>query len=174
MTEYILDADVIDSIAGRGDPKKVKRLEKELAKRLNKHQGDPRFQDLSERLEQLRDKAERGLIQSIEFVKELCKIAKETVQAEKEILSQQEQKNAKTALTELFLNLKTEQTPAVVERIVNDIDEIVKVVRFPGWQDSAPGQKQVQKALRQSLLKYKLHKNDDLFDRAYGYIRAYY
>jgi isocitrate lyase len=64
--------------------------------------------------------------------------------------------------------------PAVVERIVNDIDEIVKVVRFPGWQDSAPGQKQVQAALRKSLLKYQLHKDQDLFDRAYGYIREYY
>jgi type I restriction enzyme, R subunit len=107
-------------------------------------------------------------------VKELCKIAKETVQAEKEILSQQEQKNARAALTELFLSLKTEQTPAVVERIVNDIDEIVKVVRFPGWQDSAAGEKEVAKALRRALLKYQLHKDQDLFDRAYSYIREYY
>lgn len=172
--EYVLDADVIDEIAGSRDPKKVKELEKELAKRLKKHGGDPRFKELSERLEQLRDKAERGLIASIEFVKELCKIAKETVQAEKEALSEDEQKSARAALTELFSELKTEQTPAVVERIVTDIDAIVKVVRFDGWQDSTPGQKQVQKALRQSLLKYKLHKDDELFDRAYGYIREYY
>jgi type I restriction enzyme, R subunit len=34
-------------------------------------------------------------------------------------------------LTELFLELKTDQTPAVVERIVTDIDAIVRVVRFP-------------------------------------------
>jgi len=174
MKEYVLDADVIDEIAGSGDKKKVKRLEKELAKRLKKHGEDPRFKDLSERLVNLRDKAEQGLIQSIEFVKELCKIAKETVQIEKEILSHQEQLGAKAALTDLFMDLKNDQTPAVVERIVNDIDSIVKVVRFPGWQDSAPGQKQVQKALRQSLLKYKLHKDDELFDRAYGYIREYY
>jgi type I restriction enzyme R subunit len=174
MKEYILDAEVIDEIAGSGDPKKAKQLEKVLAKRLKKHDGDPRFKDLSERLEALRDKAERGLIQSIEFVKELCKIAKETVQTEKEILSERERMGAKTALTELFLELKTDETPAVVERIVNDIDAIVKVVRFPGWQDSAPGQKQVQKALRQSLLKYKLHRDQELFDKAYGYIREYY
>jgi type I restriction enzyme R subunit len=174
MKEYVLDADVIDEIAGSGDKKKVKRLEKELSKRLKKHGEDPRFKDLSERLVILRDKAEQGLIQSIEFVKELCKIAKETVQIEKEILSQQEQLGAKAALTDLFMDLKNDQTPAVVERIVNDIDAIVKVVRFPGWQDSTPGQKQVQKALRQSLLKYKLHKDDELFDRAYGYIKEYY
>jgi type I restriction enzyme R subunit len=174
MEEYVLDADVIDEIAGTGDPKKIKQLEKELRKRLTKHGDDPRFQDLSERLEKLRDKAEKGLIQSIEFVKELCKIAKETVEAEREALSKQEQHGAKAALTELFLEAKTDQTPAVVERIVNDIDEIVKVVRYDGWQDSLPGRKEVQKALRKSLLKYKLHKDNELFTRAYGYIEQYY
>jgi hypothetical protein len=30
------------------------------------------------------------------------------------------------------------------------------------------------KALRKSLLKYKLHKDQELFDRAYAYIREYY
>ena len=174
MKEYILDADVIDEIAGGGDSKQAKKLEKELTKRFKKHGDNPKFKDLSERLEALRDKAEQGLIASIEFVKELCKIARETVEAEKDALSEQEQQGAKTALTELFLNLKTDQTPAVVERIVNDIDEIVKIVRFDGWQDSTSGQKEVLKALRKSLLKYKLHKDNDLFDRAYGYIREYY
>ncbi|MGE9268430.1 MAG: type I restriction endonuclease subunit R, partial [Verrucomicrobiales bacterium] len=164
----------IDEIAGSGDPKKVKQLEKELSKRLKKGGDHPRFKNLSERLEKLRDKAEQGLIASIEFVKELCKIARETVEAEKEVLTQQEQKSAKAALTELFLELKTDQTPAVVERIVNDIDQIVKAVRYEGWQDSVAGQKEVQKALRKSLLKYKLHKDQTLFERAYAYIEQYY
>ena len=53
------------------------------------------------------------------------------------------QKNAKAALTELFLELKTETTPAIVERIVNDIDEIVRVVRFDGWQNSTVGERDV-------------------------------
>ena len=29
-------------------------------------------------------------------------------------------------------------------------------------------------AMRRMLLKYHLHKDQDLFDRAYGYIRQYY
>ncbi|HKJ81852.1 MAG TPA: HsdR family type I site-specific deoxyribonuclease, partial [Ignavibacteriaceae bacterium] len=131
MEEFVLDAEVIDDIFNNPNPKKIKNLEEELIKRFKKHSGIPAFKELSERLQELRDKAEKGLITSIEFVKELCKIAKETVQAEKEILNQLEQKSAKTALTELFLELKTDQTPVVVERIVNDIDAIVKVVRFP-------------------------------------------
>ena len=92
----------------------------------------------------------------------------------RDALDEQEQKSAKAALTELFLETKTDQTPAVVERIVNDIDQIVTVVRYDGWQDSAPGRKEVQRVLRKALLKYKLHKDQELFDRAYGYIEQYY
>lgn len=142
--------------------------------KFKKHAGNPKFKKLSERLEDLRHKAEVGLISNIEFVKELCKIAKEAVQAEKEVLTQQEQKSAKTALTELFLDAKTEQTPAVVERIVEDIDSIVKIVRFPGWQTTTSGEREVQKSLRKTLLKYKLHKDQALFTRAYEYIKEYY
>ena len=174
MEEFILDAEVIDDIFNNPNPKKVKNLEEALIRRFKKHSGVPKFKELSERLQELRDKAEQGLISSIEFVKELCKIAKETVQAEKDILTEIEKKSAKAALTELFLELKTDQTPAVVERIVNDIDAIVKIVRFPGWQTTTSGEREVQKSLRKALLKYKLHKDQMLFERAYAYIKAYY
>jgi len=136
--------------------------------------GNSKFKLLSERLEELRDKAEQGLITSIEFVKELCKLAKDTVKAEKEIEQELLGKSPKAALTELFLELKTEQTPAVVERIVTDIDTIVRIVSFPGWQKTSSGEREVQKSLRKSLLKYQLHKDQILFDRAYSYIKEYY
>jgi len=174
LEEFILDADVIEDIFNNPNDKKVKKLEKELIKRFKKYSGDPRFKALGERLEDLRDRAEKGLIASIDFVKELCKLAKDVVQAEKDALSQGEMHFAKTALTELFLESKTEQTPAVVERIVNDIDEIVTVVRFPGWQSTASGEREVQKSLRKTLLKYQLHKDQQLFERAYAYIKEYY
>ena len=77
-------------------------------------------------------------------------------------------------MTELFLELKDDQTPAVVERIVNDIDAIVRVVRFPGWQTTTGGEREVQKSLRKSLMKYQLHKDQVLFDQAYAYIKEYY
>lgn len=174
LEEYVLDADVIEDIFNHPDPKKVKQLEKVLIKRFQIHADYPVFKKLSERLEELRDKAEKGLISSIEFVKELCKIAKETVQAEKELAETLQDKTPQAALTELFLELKTDQTPAVVERIVADIDAIVRVVRFPGWQHSTSGEREVQKSLRKALLKYQLHKDQVLFDRAYAYIKEYY
>ena len=174
LEEFVLDADVIENIFNNPDPRKTKQLEKELAKRF-KDRGDlPVFKSLSERLEALRDKAEKGLIASIDFVKELCKIAKETVQAEKELDDELQDKTPKAALTDLFLELKDDQTPAVVERIVTDIDAIVRVVRFPGWQGTTGGEREVQKSLRKALLKYKLHTDQILFDRAYGYIKEYY
>ena len=108
-------------------------------------------------MEAIRDKAEKGLINSIEFIKELCQIAKETLQAEKGTSTRREQKNAKAALTELFLELKTDTTPAIVERIVNDIDEIVRVVRFDGWQNSTVGEREVKRELRKVLwTKYQI------------------
>ena len=72
------------------------------------------------------------------------------------------------------LDLKTDETPAVVERIVTDIDAIVRVVNCPGWQNTIGGEREVQKSLRKALLKYQLHKDQVLFDRAYAYIKEYY
>ncbi|XXR80834.1 hypothetical protein WMF33_08035 [Sorangium sp. So ce394] len=62
----------------------------------------------------------------------------------------------------------------MIERVIADIDGIVRLVRFPGWQNTAAGGREVKKALRKSLLKYQLHQDAEIFKRAYGYIRQYY
>lgn len=174
LEEFVLDADVIEDIFNNPDPKEAKKIEKLLVKRFKKYVHLGNFKALSERLEALRDRAELGLITSIEFVKVLCKLAKETIQAERELEQELQEKTPQAALTELFMELKTDQTPAVVDRIVADIDSIVRIVRFPGWQQTSSGEREVQKSLRKALLKYKLHKDQMLFDRAYGYIKEYY
>jgi hypothetical protein len=70
--------------------------------------------------------------------------------------------------------VKNGKTPMVIERIVTDIDEIVRLVRFPGWQNTKAGEREVQKALRKVIyVKYQV-KDQDLFDKAFGYIRQYY
>ena len=70
--------------------------------------------------------------------------------------------------------VKTAETPIMVERVVADIDEIVRLVRFPGWQGTQAGEREVKKALRKALFKYKLHADEELFEKAYSYIRQYY
>ena len=66
---------------------------------------------------------------------------------------------------------RNEETPVMVERVVADIDEIVKYVRFPGWQQTIAGEREIQRALRRTLLKYQLHHEKELFDQAYAYIK---
>jgi len=174
LEKIVLDADVVEDLIKTKDAKKAKIIEIVIVSRLRKHKGNPKFEELGKKLEELRDKAERGLIDSVDFLKHLIQLAKEVIQAEKEVDIEEERKGAKAALTELFLEVRNDQIPAIVERIVNDIDEIVKIVRFPGWQSTASGEREVKKALRKTLLKYKLHTDQDLFDKAFEYIREYY
>ena len=170
LEEFVLDGSVIEDVIKNPDPKKIKEVENILISRFQKHKNNPQFKNLSERLIDIKNKLEEGLIASIEFVKELCKLAKETLELEREL----KEKTPQAALTDLFVVLKSDKTPAVVGRIVEDIDSIVKIVRFPNWQNSNAGQREVQKSLRQTLLKYKLHKDQILFERAYEYIKEYY
>ena len=54
------------------------------------------------------------------------------------------------------------------------VDLIQKIPDDTHDRGTKAGEREVQKALRKILLKYKLHKEQDLFDRAYGYIKQYY
>jgi len=135
---------------------------------------DGRRVELGERLEKIREKHEQGFLNSLEFLKAILEIAKDTVEAERQTDPQEEQNQAIAALTELFNEVKTQHTHVIVERIVGDIDTIVKQVRFDGWQATAQGEREVKQALRRALLRYKLHTDQELFDKAYGYIRQYY
>lgn len=174
LDTLVMDAEVLGDLLAAKDPKKAKELEIKLVARLRKHKDNPLFVALGERLEKLRERHEQGLVHSLDFLKELLLLAREVVEAEKQVDPEEEQDKAKTALTELFSEVKNGDTPKMVERIVGDIDEIVRLVRFPGWQSTSAGEREVQKALRKTLLKYKLHKEQELFDRAYEYIREYY
>lgn len=171
----VLDADVLESILKDANPgKKAREVEIKLIARLRKHAGNPKFTELGERLEKIREKHEQGLLNSLEFLKAILEVAKDTVEAEKQVAPEEEKDKALSALTELFNEVKSKNTHVIVERIVADIDAIVKQVRFDGWQSTAQGEREVRQALRKALLKYKLHTDQELFDKAYGYIREYY
>ena len=125
-------------------------------------------------MEKVKERHEQGFLTSLEFLKVILEIAKDVVEAEKAVSSVEERDRAHEALTELFTAAKTTNTHIIVERIVADIDDIVKKVRFPDWQHTSQGERLVQKELRRTLLKYKLHTDQELFDKAYEYIRQYY
>jgi len=175
LETLVMDAEVMQGILDAKDPNhKSKEIEIKLIARLRKHINNPIFVALGERLEKLKTKHEQGLINSLDFLKMLLDIAKDVLQAEKGVDPVDERKKAKTALTELFMEMKNGKTPVLIERIVEDIDEVVRVVRFPGWQDTRAGEREIQKALRKIIyIKYKIE-DQDLFDKAYMYIRQYY
>jgi len=173
LDTLVMDENILEQISGGDTVKKAKVVELKIVWRLHKHLNDPRFMELGKKLEELKDKHYRNAITSIEFLKELLKLARETVALERETKAEPID-DSKEALTKLFEECKVEKTPVIIRKIVEDIDNVVKVTRFEGWQWTTAGEREIQKALRRTLLKYQLHKEQELFDKAYSYIREHY
>jgi len=170
------DPDLIEKLFEQHkDHVKIMRdLEIDIMSRIRSHGGIKRFIELGVKLEELRERHAQGLINSIEFIKQLLELAHKVRQAENETVPEEEHDIAKAALTELFKGIRTESTPIIVERLVADIDEIVKKVRFSGWQNTDKGIHDVQKEVHTILwVKYQL-KDQEIFDKTFKYIEQYY
>lgn len=175
LDTLVLDADLLQAVLGDPDPaRKGREISIKLTARLRKHAGNPKYKALAERLEDLKNRHEQGLLISIDFLKALLDLAKDVVRLERETPAAEEVDRGKAALTQLFEEAKNGSTPVMVKRVVDDIDEIVRAVRFDGWQNTHAGEREVKIALRKTLFKYKLHQDQGLFERAYGYIKEYY
>ena len=133
LDTLVLDADVIASVLPTDDSGQTKELVIKIATRLRKHAGSPEFIALGERLERLREQHELGLLTSVSFLKQLPRIGPRSPRCRDTGRSRRRAEDrGKAALTELFQEVRTDQTPIIVERVVSDIDEIVRSVRFPG------------------------------------------
>lgn len=175
LETLVVDAELLEAVLGTPDPsKKAREIQIKVAERLRKHLHDPAYKALAERLENLREKHEQGLLVSVEFLKQLLELAKDVVSTEQATPPVEQEDRGKSALTELFENIKTKKTPIMVNRIVTDVDKIVKVVRFDGWQNTHAGEREIKKALRKTLFKYQLHQDLDIFEKAFSYIQQYY
>ncbi|XKH60748.1 HsdR family type I site-specific deoxyribonuclease [Halomonas sediminis] len=175
LDKLVLDAELLEAVLGSPDSeKKAKEVTVKLTGRLRKHSHDPKYKALAERLEDLKKRHENGLLVSIDFLKKLLELAKDVVRLERETPVEEDLDRGKTALTGLFEEAKCGDTPVMVKRIVDDIDEIVRAVRFDGWQETHAGEREVKLALRKTLFKYKLHQDSEFFERSYEYIREYY
>ena len=177
LPNLVIDPHVLDDVITEIDAKKKsKRIEVILVARLRKHAGNPKFKAFGEKLEDLKRKMEQELISSIDFLKNLLTIAKEVLEAEKEVEPEDNRAKARAALTELFESIKNPQTPIIVEKIVNDIDtQIVEIVRrFSDAFSTVSGRREIQQRLRSTLyIKYKI-KDKEVFEKAYRYIEQYY
>ena len=179
LEDLVVDADIIDSVLE--DEKKVQKkiveVEKMLRLRLGEHTGDPKFKQFAEKLDELREKMAQNMISSIDFLKQLLAMAKDLLEEEKKVDQPQDKRaQARAALTDLFQSIKTDETPVVVENVVNDIDnEVVNIVRqFNDAFKSITAQREIKKKLRSILwIKYSI-KDNDVFEKAYQYIEMYY
>ena len=155
----------------------------EIQKILKLRLGNPKFANskefklLSEKLKELQERLRQQQIDSIQFLKALLSLAKETLETEQKLEQPQDKRQqARAALTELFESIKTPETPIIVENVVNDIDsQVVDIVRrFNNAFKTISGQNEVRKMLRTILwLKYKI-KDNDVFEKAYKYVEMYY
>lgn len=171
----VLDAQTIeDLMTGKRRDVPIEEIEKQITARIARHLNNPVFIELGQRLNALREKYSDIQQSSLDFLRELLQLAKDTVAAEKAVEELPKEEQGKAALTELFEALKTDETPIIVENIVNRIDEVVRGVRFQGWQSTIRGDQEVRQALRKTLyVQFKIRDND-VFEKALGYVREYY
>ena len=62
----------------------------------------------------------------------------------------------------------------MIGKVVTEIDEIVKEVRFDGWAATQKGDRIVRREVRSTLKQFQIHNVPGLFDRAYEYIAEHY
>jgi type I restriction enzyme R subunit len=161
-------------------------IEKRIQKRLAAKES-PAYRSLAERLEKLRESRMGTASDSIEFLKRLLETARDLVKVEREEAEAAE-KDAGVeekpesvlpeqhigALTQIFEEYRPDTAPDIIERVVKEIDEVVRQVRFTNWQKSYEGSREVRRAIRQALRKYGLAHEHELFDRAYEYVEQSY
>ncbi|HCJ48874.1 MAG TPA: DEAD/DEAH box helicase [Microbacterium sp.] len=171
----ILDAQTIEDLIHGGRPDiPVEEIERQITGRIARHLTNPVFVELGQRLARIREKYQDLQHNSLDFIRELLELARDTVAAEKAVNEVPREERGKAALTELFEAVKTEETPVIVENLVADIDSVVRAVRFEGWQDTIAGKKLIRQELRKTLyIKFRIRDND-LFEKAIGYIEEYY
>lgn len=175
LETIVLDADLVEDLmlGGRGtvNPDELAKI---VSKRIAKHAGDPLFIALGKRLQDLRKRYADAQQHSLDFLRELLELGRDTLQAEKEAGEVPREERGKAALTELFETVRSESTPIIVEKVVEEIDNVVRQVRFDGWQSTSEGDREVRRQLRLILVvKFKI-KSTDVFDKAHEYIREYY
>jgi type I restriction enzyme R subunit len=181
LEDLVVNADIIDQAITEAEARKRSiELEQVLRLRLQSHSGDINYKPFVEKLEELRDRMEKSLETSIDFLKQLLTLAKDLLKAEKKVVADDDpfdrRRQARAALTELFESIRTPETPIIVENVVNDIDKnIVEIVRkFSDAFKSVTAQREIKQKLRTILwIKYGL-KDQEVFDKAYSYIEMYY
>jgi len=157
----------------------VDSIEARLRRRLEDTET-PVYKSLAERIEKLREKAISNVEDSLAFLEQALKIARDVVAADRaaeegRLDAIEPLLDPKTgALTQIVM----ENTPIGLHKIVPDIvsriDAIVVESAYTGWTTSDSGDKKVRRELRSALKNFGLPIAGDLFDQTYAYVRENY
>ncbi|MHB8059646.1 MAG: type I restriction endonuclease subunit R, partial [Gaiellaceae bacterium] len=195
----LLGFDDIGDVSGGEEPKSktpsaddvLVSIQRRLEARLAANPLHPTYRSLAERLDSLRQTQIESAEDSVKFLQQLLEIARAVVQTEREQIEEEgaaavvdgaaqtdsasllpEQRVG--ALTQIFREYAPEEKPEIIERVVLEIDAVVMQVRFPSWQTSRQGDRQVKISIRAALNKFGLPAQGELFDRAYAYVAEHY
>jgi type I restriction enzyme R subunit len=194
LDEVIVDAETIEAIRQltRPDPgdtledrepitvtEALDTIESRIRFRLQKSAGQSVYVTLSERLERLRTRQLSQASASVDFLRDILELARQVIAVERADdeghLDESILPDPNVgALTQIFREYAPSDVPVIIEAVVNDIDTIVRQVRFTGWSKTQNGDRTVRKQVRLILNKYKLPPVGELFDRAYSYISENY
>ena len=157
----------------------LERLEERIRRRVSGSDPHRVWRSLAERLEELRAAKLASAEASLEFLKQLMEVARDLVRAERADdegrLDEIRVLDPRTgALTQIFSEYAPEVRPAIVDQVVEAVDDLVAPSRGTGWQTSVPQDNEVRKQLRLTLRRFSLPPTGELFDRAYAYIRENY
>ncbi|HYO99775.1 MAG TPA: hypothetical protein VER76_06265 [Pyrinomonadaceae bacterium] len=169
-----VDGELLATILVKSEPEKLREIEIKFRARLHLHKNNPVFIALGRQLEDLKDHHRQELMSSFEYLKHLLDLARMCEKAEREVDPREEREQTRIDLTELFNDVRGNDDPKKVERVVNDIDSGVRFIRFRGWQQTLDGEYEVIRTLRTTLRKHRLHHEKELFYRVYDYVKQYY
>lgn len=194
LEEVIVDAETIEAIRQLSLPdvddghdqgpvtvgEALDTIAARIRRRLESTGGHGVYVELSERLERLRRHQLDRAQSSVDFLRELLELAREVTRIERADDGGRLDEPGLLpdanvgALTQILAEYAPDQTPEFVRNVAADIDAIVRQVRFTGWADSQPGDREVRKAVRTVLRKHALPTTGDVFDRSYAYVRENY
>lgn len=193
----VADADTVERLIEDGygedieetEGKTAEQIVDSIAERLKKRLGGddgqakpqhPIYQSFAERLDRLREKTIAAAQQSIDWLKEAFDLARDLTTAEN-TEDEQGQQGLELlpdphvgALTQIFKEYAPADSPTLVERVVSNVDLIVKEVRYDGWATTSEGDRKVRREMRNVLRRHQMHRDQELFERAYEYVSAHY
>lgn len=172
METIPLDPDRLSAVLD--GQKKVERSAREAELRLSAAilhgRRTPKLVSLGDRMERLREKYERGLLTSIQFLELLLELEKEASDPDRPTL-EGERGGRRAALTGILNGVLG--GPAETAHIVEEIERAVQDTRFDGWRDTPAGRKDIRRALRSVVWVKFGCREKELFDRIYRCVELY-